>query len=71
MTYIVVNKLNAFEPSYQNEYGTFEEAELIAHNTLLSNPKAVLVVAKVEKQYTAEVVITTADPVTPTETPVE
>lgn len=68
MTYIVVNKLNAFEPSYQNEYATFEEAEAIATNTLYVNPQAKLVVAKVEKTYTAEVVITTADPVPPAPT---
>lgn len=65
MTYIVVNKVNVFEPSFQIEYGSFEEADVVARATLQNNPKAVITVAKVEKQYTAEVVITTADPTAP------
>lgn len=62
MTFIVVNKLNAFQPSFQVEYNTFEEAEAVAHAALNTDPKAQLCVAEVKKKYTAEVVITAQDP---------
>ena len=65
MTYIVVNKANAFDPSFQAEYATFAEAEAVATAFLGANPKVEITVAKVEKKYTAEVVITAADPVPP------
>lgn len=62
MTFIVLNKLNAFQPSFQVEYNTFEEAEAAAHAALNTDPRAQLCVAEVKKKYTAEVVITAADP---------
>lgn len=62
MPYIVVNKTNAFEPSSSNEYATFTEAEQVAYTILQSNPSAQIVVAKIEKKYTAQVVITAEDP---------
>lgn len=74
MTFIVLNKENPFSPNFGVEYNTFLEAEAAAESFLNSNPKAQLSVAEVQKNYTAAVVITKADPVPvtpPQEDPVE
>lgn len=58
MTYIVVNRTNAFADITRNEYASEELAEAAARAALQTNPSDVLITARLLSKFKAEVVVT-------------
>ena len=64
MTYIVVNRTNAFADITRNEYASEELAEAAARAALQTTPSDVLITAQLLKKFKAEVVVTSEDAAT-------